>query len=432
MGERFIEQLWELPFGRDFLFANPKYKKDGNEYELCDLLLLLDGTAVLVEIKTANRATKHGWDDSDWADWANNKLQHALGQMPGRLEDLLDGRVGRVKNPRQGRVPIDPDTLEKLYGIVVVDTPPLSHSGRAPVLEVRGRPVPVLVTSHANMIEIVTELSTPMDLIDYLGAHARFFENNTLQDASELDLLALYKQDPREFLAKLDAHRTISPEPGHWESFAQQESRQQRSEFDRPSRIIDEMINYKDPSRFNELNHTDARILAGDRPSPTKEQKRWPVTALARTRRMERRQIGRMLEQKSELCLREARGRYFGFPVMDQRDTMLVFLVTNDDLAARLQELDELCEAAILKFVRPQVFGYALKPLIPGRCRRLDGTSIRQHPRSLWHSLSEEERERRLRRFPSITSGHETEFGGPEAPPTTTPLDAGGGWASIA
>lgn len=424
-GEQFIEELWKLPFGRDFLFANPKYKKGQNEREVCDLLLLLDNYVVVVQIKTAEPASKSEWDEQRWADWHNKKIDESLKQLRGGLRAMLDGRVLSVENDRQGRVAIDPNKLTHLFGIVIVDGPTLDHWGAHPVVEVAGRSVPVLLTSHQHMIEFVTELSTPMDLIDYLGAHARFFEHNALLGASDLDLLAFYKSDPRKFLAALDEHTTIIVESGLWKTFAQQDARAKRAELDRPSYILDDMLEYVHQFQFAKLDHMDALNSAAGNPAPTKEQKRMPANALAKIRRMDRRQIGRMLEQKSALCLQESRSRYFGRFLEDQADTMFVFLVTNDERKIRVEKLTELCQAAILKFGRPRVFGYAREPVEPGRGHSLDAIAIRQHPRSLWEELSEEEREHRLRLFPSITSGHETEFGGPQAPPTTTPLDPG-------
>lgn len=422
-GEAFIEQLWQRPFGRDFLFANPKYKKDGNEYELCDLLLLLDGTAVLVQIKTANPVTKRGWSEQQWADWGNGKIAEALGQMPERLEDLLDGKVPRVKNTRQGRVPIDPMSLDTLYGIVVVDTPPMDLWGRPPVLEVRDRSVPVLVTSHQNMIEIVTELSTPMDLIEYLGSHARFFEDNMLLGASELDLLAFYKGDPEQFNHALDSSASIVIESGIWDTFSQMEARQKRTEWDGPSFIIDAMIDKLHEARYAELEEMKTWNKERGNNGPQKEGAGIAIASLARMRRMDRRLAGKKIVEKSQKCLAQNRNRHFAALSPDPNGDFKVFLVSTEDRMSMVGWLEFLCVSGLLVYERSRVMGYATEPVMGELGFSIDSIVIEMSPDRIRQKFPPKMLALMREQFLPGVPSQETEFGGPEAPPTTTPLD---------
>jgi hypothetical protein len=424
-GEAFIERLWQLPFGRDFLFANPKYKKGRNEREVCDLLLLLDGYAVVVQIKTAERASKSGWDEQRWADWGNAKTGEALKQLKGGLRAMLDGRASAVENDRQGRVEIDPARLTHLFGIVVVDGPALDHWGTHPVVEVGGRSVPVLLTSHQNMIEIVTELSTPMDLVDYLGAHARFFEKNKLLGASELDLLAFYKRDPEEFLASLDEHTTIILESGLWETFAQQEARHKRSEWDGPSRIIDAMIDKLHEARFAELEEMKLWNKQRGSNGPQKDGAERAIASLARMRRMDRRLAGQKVIEKSQKCLQQERNRHFAVLSPDPDDDFRVFLISSEVRMSRVQWLEFLCVAGLLAYERSRVIGYATEPVMGELGFSIDSIIIEMSPERIRKTFPAEMLELMQQQFRPGMPSNETEFGGPEAPSTTTQLDPG-------
>lgn len=419
-GERFIEALWKLPFGKDFLFANPKYKKGKNEREVCDLLLLLDGYAVVVQIKTAERASKSDWDQQRWADWGNAKTKEALKQLRGGLRAMLEGRAPAVENDRQGRVEIDPAKLTHLFGVVVVDGPALDHWGAHPVVEVGGRSVPVLLTSHQNMIEIVTELSTPMDLIEYLGAHARFFEKNKLLGASELDLLAFYKRDPEEFLAALDDHTTIILESGLWESFAQQDARRKRSEWDRPSRIIDAMIDKLHEARFAELE--EMKQWNQDRGSngPQKDGAERAIASLARMRRMDRRLAGQKIIEKSQKCLQQERNRHFAVLSPDPNGEFRVFLISSEARMSRVQWLEILCVSGLLVYERDRVIGFATEPVMGEQGFSIDAIIIEMSPERIRETFPAEMLELMQEQFRPGIPSNETEFGGPEAPASET------------
>lgn len=422
-GERFIEQLWKLPFGRDFLFANPKYKKGQNEREVCDLLLLLDNYVVVVQIKTAEPASKSEWDEQRWADWHNKKIDESLKQLRGGLRAMLDGRVLSVENDRQGRVEIDPKKLTHLFGIVIVDGPTLDHWGAHPVVEVAGRSVPVLLTSHQHMIEIVTELSTPMDLIDYLGAHARFFEHNELLGANELDLLAFYKHDPDKFLAALNEHTTIIIDSGYWESFAQHEARQKRSVWDQPSYIIDALIKKLHEARFAELEEMKQWNQERGSKSSQKDGAERSIVSLARMRRVDRRLAGRKIIEKSQKCLEQRRNRHFATMSPDPYGDFQVFLISTEDRKSRVQWLEILCVAGLLVHERSRVIGYATEPVMGDLGFSIDTVLITDTPDNIRKRYPPDMLREMYNQFQTGVLSPETEFGGPQAPPTTTPLD---------
>lgn len=424
-GERFIEELCKLPFGRDFLFANPKYKKGQNEREVCDLLLLLDNYVVVVQIKTAEPASKSEWDEQRWADWRNKKIDESLKQLRGGLRAMLDGRASAVENDRQGRVEIDPKKLTHLFGIVIVDGPTLGHWGAHPVVEVAGRSVPVLLTSHQHMIEIVTELSTPMDLIDYLGAHARFFEHNELLGANELDLLAGYKAQHETLDMGLDEGQTMHVHPGSWDRYTSSVKRQQRARLDRNSSIVDAMIDKLGSIRIAEPAFVQEMREREGKPEPDKADKQRAINELARLDRMARRHIGDKIMEKTRLCLETGRNRRFAFQSRREHGTWHVFVVSQASRPERLRYVDVACQCLLLAKGVGNVFGYGLPPVHPGIEFSMDAVWWNVDPQKYAEHMGNDLVQQAGRYFTDFLEVEHTEFGGPEAPPTPLPLDPG-------
>lgn len=138
IGEDIVERLCNLPFGRDFLFRGQMYKTKDGDVELCDLLLLFDEVAVLMEVKTAQRNKKENWTEQQWSEWANKRLEKALSQMERGCNALLTGQVKQVQNERQGVVVIDPSRYKHVYGVAVVDHPTLDKWGNGTPTPLRG------------------------------------------------------------------------------------------------------------------------------------------------------------------------------------------------------------------------------------------------------------------------------------------------------
>ncbi|HRJ45115.1 MAG TPA: hypothetical protein PL105_24665, partial [Caldilineaceae bacterium] len=151
VGEDYVESLCAMPFGKDFLFRGATYRTKNGDVELGDLLMLLDDTVVIMEVKTALRDKKKDWTDDQWSKWANRRLDSALNQMRRGCEAILTGKVKQVENKRQGVIAVDPTRLKHYYGVVVVDHPKLDKWGAGPSLSVEGRTISVLTTTHEEL-----------------------------------------------------------------------------------------------------------------------------------------------------------------------------------------------------------------------------------------------------------------------------------------
>lgn len=422
LGEDFVEWACNSPFGKDFLFRGQKYREGPNEIELCDLLLLFDDTAVLMEVKTADREKRPNRTDEEWADWANARLNKALSQIERGVKALGSGQVKQIENERRGRVRIDPSSITRYYGMAIVDHPTLDKVGRGPIVDAGGIPVSVLTTTHSELIDLFTELSTPGDLIDYLQAREEFFAKHTMMAITELDLLAFYKSDPDEFRKLVADKDMIMIGEGYWEEFAKLEARKKRAEMDKPSILVDAIIDKLHEGRHAKLPHVEERRARAGQETDPAEAYATIATELAKIRRIDRRLIGERLVEKSQRCIEQKRDRWFANSPMTRDGATVVFMVSTSSREDRMKMVQMLAMGAMLKCNVDRVVGIATEPVMGGLGFSVDVFMIAGDPEEYRQKMSPEMLEHLLKQFGTPQKPDVTEFGGPTGP---TPDGAG-------
>lgn len=412
IGEDFVEWLCQRPFGKDFLYRGQQYMTDKGQVELCDLLLLLEDTAILFEVKTALREKKADWSDEQWADWANARLEKALSQVERGCNALLGGLVVSVENERQGVLAIDPSRIAHVYCVAVVDHPTLDKWGAGSSFECESRTISAMTTTHAELQHIVTELSTAGDFIDYLQAREAFFAKNQMMGISELDLLAFYKSDPEEFLRHIENADVVIVGEGCWDEFAKLECRQQRDVMDQPSLIIDGMLDILHESRHAKLPHIEERRAKLGEAAAAGDAYATLAAEMAKIRRMDRRVIGQKLIEKSQKCVEQNRDRWFCSMPGDEGGPTFVFLVSTDDREQRMRSLECATWGGKLATNAKRVIGIATEPVTGGHGFSVDGFMVDQDPEVDRKTIPQELQNELLEQFGAPRRAECTEFGG--------------------
>ena len=422
IGEDFVEWLCQSAFGKDFLFRGQMYRSDDGDIELCDLLLLLDDTAILFEVKTALRDKKKGWTDEQWEDWANKRLEKALSQMERGCRALVGGVGGLVKqvaNDRQGQVTLDSSRIKHIYGVAVVDHPMLNKWGNGPSFTVDGRTVSVLTTTHEELQHVVTELSTAGDFVDYLQARSAFFEKHKMFGISELDLLAFYKADPDAFSQHVADADDIIIEEGCWTEYSKLEARQKRIEFDKYSFAVDAMLDILYEGRHAKLAHIDERRARLGQGSEAGDKYIVIAAELARIRRMDRRVIGNKLLEKSQKCVEQKRDRWFGSKPGKVPNPSFVFLVSTEEREKRMKSLEVATWGGKLSMNARRIIGIATEPITGGHGFSVDAFMIDQDTAIDRNTIPPDVQRELEAQFGVPRRAEDTEFGGP--PTTGTP-----------
>lgn len=388
------------------------YRDGKDEIELCDLLLLLDDTAVLMEVKTADRAKRPNRTEQEWSDWANVRLKKALEQIERGAKALTAGLVKEVENDRQGRISVDPAKIKHIYGIAIVDHPTLDKFGRGPRLDAGGLTVSVLTSTHAEFTDVLTELSTPGDLIDYLEAREQYFAKHTMTGITELDLLAFYKVDPEAFSQQITEYDAVIIGEGCWQEYAKQAGRKLRAELDRPSYLVDAIIDRLHEARFATPPHIEEwRKRAGPSADPAAAYASI-ASQLARIRRIDRRVIGERLVEKSKRCLEQKRDRWFASSSKSDDRATIVFLVSTSDRETRMKSLSFVTMGAMLKTGARCVIGVAVEPVTAETGSSVDALMLTGDPEEYRRRIPAEMLEQLVGQFGEASVSNITEFGG--------------------
>lgn len=413
IGEEFVEYLCCRPLGKDFLFRGQMYRTKDSDVELCDLLLLLDDTAVLMEVKTALRDKKQGWTEKQWADWANRRIEKAISQIERGCNALLTGQVKHVENDRQGRIVVDPSCIKHLYGIAVVDHPTLDKWGKMPSLSIENRNVSVLTTTHEELGHLLTELSTAGDLVDYLQAREAFFVKHSMFGISELDLLAVYKGDPDQFNQDVTQSDLLMISEGCWAEFEKLEERSERDKLDKYSYAVDAIINILYESRNTKLSHIKERQKRIGQAVKVDNEYITIATELAKIRRINRRVIGNKLLEKSQKCVEQKRDRWFMSAPGTGEGPAFVFLVSTDEREERIKSLEIATWGGKLRMKVRRIIGIATEPITGGHGFSVDAIMIDQAPDVDCASIPPDLQKDLKEQFGSSKRVDDTEFGGP-------------------
>jgi hypothetical protein len=412
VGEDFVEQLCTLPLGKDFLFRGQMYRTKDGDVELCDLLLLLDDTAVLMEVKTALRDKKEGWTDEQWSEWANKRMEKALSQMERGCNALLTGQVKQVENERQGVVAVDPARLKHVYGVIVVDHPTLDKWGKGPSFSVNGRTISILTTTHEELQHLLVELSTPGDFADYMQAREAFFAKNMMMGISELDLLAFYKGDPDEFNRHVAEKDLVIIGEGCWDEFAKLDARKQRTELDKYSYAVDAMLDILYEGRRAKLPHIEERRAKMGQDAGAGDKYVVIATELARIRRMDRRVIGNKLLEKSRKCVEQKRDRWFASAPERRQGPAFVFLVSTNDREKRMRSLEVATWGGKLSMNARRIIGIATEPITGGHGFSVDAFMIDQNQADDRKMIPSDVQKELEAQFGAPRRADDTEFGG--------------------
>lgn len=294
-GEHFVTQSCTDPFGSDFVFRSPRYLVNGQEIELCDVLVLLNDAAVIVEVKTNDYTKRPSRTREEWHQLAQKRTASALAQVERAAAAIDDRTIRSVQNHRQGIVDIDAAAIRDCFALIVIDHPNLIKSGPEVVLRTSSRSVPTILLTHPQLSRLLYYLSTPTDLIDYMRYRHRLHIDDDKCGFSELDIFAQYilnNQEDNDSRSIVFAN-TVN---GLWSDLEQRELDNRHIGID-PSRVIDIVLETLHTS-VDYKPTSDQHLYARTR-SESIEKYRLCANILAKIRRRDRAVIGKKYLRKA-------------------------------------------------------------------------------------------------------------------------------------
>jgi hypothetical protein len=195
-----VEKICSRMFLPDLTVANPKILKGGKlEKELADVIIPFRNSLVCFQIKSKTELKPVSQKtETDFAR-IKRRVEDGIGQLKTIQSALRDGLVSELTNRAGITLPIDPKSIQKIHGVVIlellgeekfsVEEQTMISSG----FTVRDQ-MPVHVFTLRDFDSISTEIDTIPDFIDYLEVRAALISRGQLLPfTQELDFLALYK-----------------------------------------------------------------------------------------------------------------------------------------------------------------------------------------------------------------------------------------------
>src|SRR5207244_1432698 len=92
---------------------------DATEREACDLMLVLRGNAIVIQMKAQEDPVSRS--QSKRVGWISKNAKRAASQLQGAIRTILERDVW-CQHPRRGRVEFSKGELKPAQGIVLVDS----------------------------------------------------------------------------------------------------------------------------------------------------------------------------------------------------------------------------------------------------------------------------------------------------------------------
>lgn len=272
----------------DFLFPNPKFRDKKGEVEIADLIILFDDILLIVQNKSKllTETAQKGDIEAVKTD-LQNSIVKAYDQCVRAKKHLLAGKLISITNNRWKDVPLKISDIHKIYFVITLED-------RFPILLLKdlesfedvdfkkdGYP---FVVNLYDLAIITSELSTPLEFIEYLEKRIELNSKGIVGIFDELDLLGYYLSSERDFqlpLSKDEKRPNFVIFHGHWEEFNKRRFSllRRKIERDRYSLLVDELV-----ERAHECNDLNAFKV---------------ITHLSRLSRPERRVVGMKALEKS-------------------------------------------------------------------------------------------------------------------------------------
>jgi hypothetical protein len=207
-GEEFVGELAEKTFLIDWCFPNPRLP---NGKELCDLLIIFEGTVIIWQVKNTKLRNDGSMD--------LKAIDKNLRQLAGARRQVLELRTPiEIANARRQPETLDPDEIEEVFLVSAM-------VGASP--EILGAPTEIgnlkcHVLTRDTVEILLNELDTISDFLAYLREKERVLPSimSLLLEGGEKELLAHYILNERS-LAALEGYSAVYIGEGSWEGLQQ-------------------------------------------------------------------------------------------------------------------------------------------------------------------------------------------------------------------
>ncbi len=314
--EDFIEGLCEKVCLRDFTVRSPKYKKDGIEKEVSDILVLFNDTVINFQVKSKIEKKEFSLKDETDKNRIFKKVEEAIKQFKTLNRAEKTNSFNELLTTQGITIPYNSQIIAKKIGIVCLNLegenllPP--HERTDLTMSFQKKHNHEIHSFMKEVLEaIFQELDTIPDFLRYLEIRKKIIENKIISPLpSELDFLGMYKGNWPDLEAGINQaenktlHFVLKPNMWNWYQNQKQQINQ-RNKDNEISYLVDNCI---------ETIYQSIGFNAGNNvPKGTVENYLMVISCLSKLNRLERRSAGNILMEKTVKAITSPRGFNYNY-----------------------------------------------------------------------------------------------------------------------
>lgn len=255
--EDLVEQICHKMFLTDFTVRNPKFLKGGAEKEAADFLVPFGSTLLAFQVKSKTETkSAFGKEERDFQRIAG-KIYDGIDQLKTIRRALNAKHLKTITNGAGITLPFKVDSNTNLIGLVILELFGEEQFGEDERTGIYNgytfrNNIPTHIFTREVFDTISTEIDTIPDLISYLTARKRFYENGALSPSThELDFLTLFKIQPKLIEEVMGGEvDLVAVTDDLWKAYRSKhiDLINERDYRNRPSLLIDEVIKWQHTS----------------------------------------------------------------------------------------------------------------------------------------------------------------------------------------
>ena len=234
IAERLVSNFFDENFSKIFSFPNPK---TGVKAEVADVLIWLNRTVFLIEVKTRDEDKSSASIDS----WFYSQTDKAIGQITKNFKRIQSEESIFLHNSYYN-TPLIYEGLTQVIGLVVLVydeecTPKPSES----FPDIYKEEIPIHIFAWKDLEKMIEEIDTVPDFIYYLQDRIEYVRGADISLEQELNALGYYKSQSNKFPdAPIDFSST-----SYWEHYrsSMEEPIDIRNEHNKEATWIDALEN---------------------------------------------------------------------------------------------------------------------------------------------------------------------------------------------
>ncbi len=372
--EDLVEKICTNMFFSDFTVRSKKFKNASKqEKEAADILIPFDDVLLVIQVKT--RLDKEPFSEKSDVELEriDRKIKEAVEQFKTIKRAIANFRFNEVETTRGYKIPFDGKKFKKIIGIVVLDLigEDVLHPDETTTIingfEIR-HDMPIHIFKR-NEFEIISrEIDTLPDFIQYIETRDILFSKKLFAvPPLELSLLTLYKVRPEDIQTAIRENSLVIVDDEYWDWYQKdgKELIEKRNLYNRPSYLIDEVINWLhssvgfDPSLYG-IN-LDPFGYFGNEAQGTVQAYLAAITELAKTSRLTRRKLG----EKMFECVERANknGLAYSLIVDRENNSGIIIMSSEKDRTERNKLLYSVSVAGYCLQNLTKIVGFATEPL---------------------------------------------------------------------